>query len=181
MPILASLPGYQPEAGSHLQALNSALVRVVRAVLLHPDTLSPLSDMPIAQLRCLNAVARGEGRKMQEVASELGIKLPAMSQIVERLVQREMLERRNDPRDRRVTRLHLTENANTLLQATQKIRERYLAAAVAQLDTDVIERLSADLLLLADASEKNFACQDKIHDPTEKLGYAEGVCETVNL
>lgn len=158
MPLLAFRPGSQHETVSALQGLSGALVRVANAVLLHPDTLSPLSDMPIAQLRCLNAVAGGEGRKMREVARELGMKLPALSQIVERLVQRAMLERRSDPRDRRVTRLHLTEQALPLLQATQEVRERYLAAALVQLEPEFVERLSADLLKLAEASERTITC-----------------------
>lgn len=153
-PLLYDLSVSQPEKQTpQLQTLNNALLRVARAVLLRNDASAPLADMPLAQIRCLNAVAKKEGRKMQDLANELDIKLPAMSQIVDRLVRRAMIERRADPRDRRVVRIHLTEEARQLLAQTQQVREQRLAQAVARLDTDIVDRLIDDLTQLAEVSE----------------------------
>lgn len=154
MPILETPLGPPSDTPTELQNLTTALLRVARVILLHAEINTPLSELPMAQLRCLNAVARKEGRKMQEVAKELEIKLPAMSQIVERLVQRGMLERRADPTDRRVTRLHLSEVARQFLIETRQVRENHLALATKSLDQDTLVRLTADLTLLADAGEK---------------------------
>lgn len=154
MPLLETPIGPLTEEPTELQALTTALLRVARVVLLHAEVHSPLSEIPLAQLRCLNAVARNEGRKMQEVAFELEIKLPAMSQIVERLVRREMLERRADPSDRRVTRLHLTDESRQLLIETRQRREAHLAAAAQQFDSETLQRLTVDLTRLADSGEK---------------------------
>jgi len=173
MPILET-PLAPSTTSSELQALTTALLRVARVLLLHAEINTPLSELPMAQLRCLNAVARKEGRKMQEVAGELEIKLPAMSQIVERLVQRGMLERRADPTDRRVTRLHLSEVARQLLIETRQVRENHLALATESLDLATLQRLTADLTLLAAAGEQ---VHELTHAPTSAPSGADPVAD----
>ena len=42
------------------------------------------AELPVSQLRCWYHIAEHEGLKMQEVSNALGIKLPALSQMVER-------------------------------------------------------------------------------------------------
>src|SRR5262245_26922130 len=98
-----------------LGGLQHALHRVLKSLIFRGEPVPPLNEMPIAQLRCLHVIAYEEGQKMQEVAQKLELKLPAVSQIVERLVKRGMVERRPDPNDRRVVRLALTELARGIL------------------------------------------------------------------
>jgi DNA-binding MarR family transcriptional regulator len=144
----------EPESGVGLQALSGALLRAAGAILFRSEAETDLGGMPVAQLRCLHVVGQGEGRKMQELANELGIKLPALSQIVERLVRRALVERRADPLDRRVVRVHLTDAARVGLAQVRAVRERRLADAVRQLGPDTVPRLVADLNRLADIGEQ---------------------------
>jgi DNA-binding MarR family transcriptional regulator len=137
-----------------VRALNDALLRMARAILLRNDTTSPLVDLPIAQIRCLNAVAKEEGRKMLDLAQDMDIKLPALSQIVERLVQRGMVERRADPQDRRVARIHLTSSARSAISRMRALRENRLKSALEQLSGAEIEAALAALNKLAEASEQ---------------------------
>ncbi|GAB4464413.1 MAG: hypothetical protein OHK0029_34320 [Armatimonadaceae bacterium] len=134
-------------------ALNAALLRVLRALIFRTDDHTPLVDLPISQIRCLNAIGNEEGCKMHEVAARLDVKLPAMSQIVERLVQRDLVERRTDPMDRRVTRLYLTDAAKDLIQQARVARLQHVEAAAKRLDPELLTRLTHDMRLLAEAGE----------------------------
>lgn len=131
--------------------LQQALMRAARA-LLFPGA-GVLDGLPVAQARCLQEVARTEGRKMRDLADELEIKLPALSQIVDRLARRGLLERRADPLDRRVVRLHLTVSGRALLDEAGRRRTRHMEDVLDRLEPEVAWRLVADLNQLADAGE----------------------------
>src|SRR5260221_3513218 len=93
--------------------LQHALHRVLKALVFRGDPDSPMNEMPIYQLKCLYIVGETEGQKMQDIAHRMEIGLPAVSQIVDRLVRRGLFQRQPDPSDRRVVRVILTENART--------------------------------------------------------------------
>src|SRR5262245_20545258 len=89
--------------------LQLALFRVLRTLVFRSDpSRTELDELPITQLRCLHVVHHEQGLRMADVSARLEMKLPAMSQIVDRLVKRGMIERRTDDVDRRVIRLYLT-------------------------------------------------------------------------
>jgi DNA-binding MarR family transcriptional regulator len=142
------------EYDQNIVILNAVLLRTARALLFRLDEHSQLDELPISQIRCLNAIGNDEGRKMQEIAARLDIKLPAMSQIVERLVQRGLVDRRTDPSDRRVTRLHLTEEAKGLINTARAARLDHLQEAASELGPEKIARMIDDLGALAEAGER---------------------------
>lgn len=129
--------------------LGSALMRATRALLL--SVPSSLDTMPSAQARCLLEVARREGRPMQRLAQDMGLKLPALSQIVDRLVRRGFLERRTDALDRRVVRLFVTDAARAVIEETERAREGRLTEVLETFDPDRLARLVDDLNRLAEA------------------------------
>src|SRR5258706_4971828 len=88
--------------------MQKALNRVLKSLVFVGGPPSALAELPVSQLRCWYHIAEHEGLKMQEVSNALGIKLPALSQMVERLVRRELIERQTDPQDRRGVRLRLS-------------------------------------------------------------------------
>ena len=129
--------------------LGSALLRATRAVLL--SVPSCLDAMPAAQARCVLEVARGEGRSMQRLAEDLGIKLPALSQIVDRLERRGLVERRVAVEDRRVVRVFLTSGARGLIEEAEQARAGHLMEVLETLEPDRVARLVDDLNRLAEA------------------------------
>jgi len=143
-----------PDSPSH--DLQEALARVVRLLVFgHYDSQSPLAELPVAQLRCLHVIGRHEGQKMQELADTLAVKLSTLSQIVERLVQRGMVERHPDPSDRRVVRLRLTGVAQNALAAAGLARQARLLAASEALTDEERAQVVAGLRLLGAAAEKS--------------------------
>jgi DNA-binding MarR family transcriptional regulator len=63
-----------------------------------------------------------------DVGDELGVTSAAASQMLERLVQNGLVERREDPEDRRAKRIVLTENGHRLVRASMEARQRWFAA-----------------------------------------------------
>src|SRR5688500_3918033 len=99
------------DVSDNVSRLQAVLYRLTKALVFagHPPTA--LAELPLSQLRCVRVIGEHEGQKMQELAHHLGVTLPALSQIVDRLVRRDMVERHADSEDRRIVRIFLTESA----------------------------------------------------------------------
>jgi DNA-binding MarR family transcriptional regulator len=63
-----------------------------------------------------------------DIGDELGVTSAAASQMLERLVQGGLVERREDPDDRRAKRIVLTERGHRLVRGIGEIRQRQFAA-----------------------------------------------------
>jgi DNA-binding MarR family transcriptional regulator len=134
--------------------VQNALHRVLKSLVFRNEPDSPLIEMPLSQLRCLPVIAEPEGQKMLDIAHRLEIKLPALSQIVDRLVRRGMVERCSDPHDRRIVRLALTPEARAILSDMHAARQARMKATVGHLSADAIRVVVRGLTLLAEAAEK---------------------------
>ena len=134
--------------------LQSGLFRVLRSLVFRQNVGSALGELPFSQMRCLHAIAREEMQKMHALADKLEIKLPALSQIVDRLVKRGLVVRHADAGDRRAVRLGLTEAARAVLADARAERHARLAATVAHLDAEALPGIIEGLRLLAAAAER---------------------------
>jgi DNA-binding MarR family transcriptional regulator len=63
-----------------------------------------------------------------DIGDDLGVTSAAASQMLERLVQNGLVERREDPDDRRAKRIVLTEEGQRLVRASMEARQRWFAA-----------------------------------------------------
>jgi DNA-binding MarR family transcriptional regulator len=98
------------------------------------ETLAPLALEP-REFALLRAVGDAEGQSQQAIGERLGIPASRMVAFVDALEARSLLERRQNPSDRRTHALFLTDDGRELL-------ERALALAVG-LERDLCARLSA--------------------------------------
>lgn len=142
-----------PSRSDRLPELRQTLTRVFRALHTRPNSSAELLEMPLLQIRCLNAVAENEGQKMVDLASRVGVGLPGVSRTIDRLVQRGLVGRHTDPQDRRAVQLTLTDKARALLDSVQAARLKQLEQATRDLDDPAFEALLAGLTRLADAAE----------------------------
>jgi DNA-binding MarR family transcriptional regulator len=107
-----------------------------------------LRDIPVAQRRCLALLTTCEGATMQELAARLGAKAPAMSQIIDRLARRDLVERHTDKLDRRVCRLHLTPAGRSLVQRAREGQDQRLTQALETLDPGLRDNMLRGLQAL---------------------------------
>src|SRR6059036_4383642 len=79
-------------------------------------------DLTYAQSQVLFHVAEHPDCHMGEVAKAFGVTLPAVTHIVDRLEQKNLLTRADHPTDRRVYVLDLTRGGRALVDELQAIR-----------------------------------------------------------
>lgn len=99
------------------------------------------SSTTIPQLRALSLIAASPGGPTsRELASLLGVGASAVTPLVDRLVEHGFVQRHEDPRDRRITRLTVTDAGRARLQQ--------MVSGKADLMRDALSRLSDDQLEL---------------------------------
>jgi DNA-binding MarR family transcriptional regulator len=93
-------------------------------------------DLSVPQFRVLTFLRRHPGTSLSEVAEHIGLTLPAASNLIDRLVNRNLVDRQNTSTDRRRIALALTISGESTMQAAS-------IAALAHL-TEVLNTLSAE-------------------------------------
>jgi len=113
-----------------------------------------------AQWRALKRVHRGEGITQNELAEFLEMEPIAVGRVIDRLQKAGFIERRADPRDRRVWRLHLLPKAHDVVDDMELIAndlfrqaQRGIAAAEMKSMISVLARMKDNLNALDDTDE----------------------------
>jgi DNA-binding MarR family transcriptional regulator len=106
-------------------------------------------DLTLTQVKALNAVAARE-LTVKELAERLGLSLPGASRAVDALVSRELVDRREDPDDRRQKRLLATDAGRDALRRLDEARLAGIEAFAATLPAARCRRLSAALRPILD-------------------------------
>ena len=109
-------------------------------------------ELTYAQGQVLSYVHRHPGSPMTAIARAYGVTLPAISQVVERLAEKDLLVRREDPRDRRASRLRLTRDGDTLARELEDAQVAGLRAVLGRLSADDRRKLLAGLDALVSAA-----------------------------
>jgi DNA-binding MarR family transcriptional regulator len=91
------------------------------------------TDLSIQQFRALAFVRRNAGSSLSEVAEHVGLSLPAMSSLIERLVGRDLVLRELDSKDRRRVTLSLSEAGDKAVQDARAVTRDRLAEVLTQL------------------------------------------------
>jgi DNA-binding MarR family transcriptional regulator len=108
-------------------------------------------DMTMSQMRALMVVAYRPGCTMSELASRLGIGVSAATGLVDRLVERGVLEREADPDDRRVVRVRMSPAGVRAGQEYQAAQTLHTAEALSSLSDGDIRRVAEATNLLYQA------------------------------
>jgi DNA-binding MarR family transcriptional regulator len=90
-------------------------------------------EMSVPQFRTLNFLYRKEGVSLSKLADHIGLTLPTMSMLVDGLVAKGLLDRREDPQDRRRMTLTLTEPGRARLESARRDTVAYLEERLRQL------------------------------------------------
>jgi DNA-binding MarR family transcriptional regulator len=113
------------------------------------------TDLTLAQIKGLFLLAREEASTISRIALALGVGRPASSILVERLVELGLVERAEDPVDRRRTLVRLSPRGEELIaQLRQDGRER-LREWLGRLSEDDLAALVRGLSALAAAASLN--------------------------
>jgi len=121
------------------------------------------SGLSVTQLSTLFRLHHKGFCGVSEVGDHLGITHAAASQMVERLVQLRLLERAEDPRDRRVKHLTLTVKGQELVQESIQARRRWMEELTNAL-TPQEHGLIIDALTILTAAARQLETSKKMKD-----------------
>jgi DNA-binding MarR family transcriptional regulator len=131
-----------------LTEIAEALPEIIRRLKGNRRLSSGEWELTVAQVRALGVVAHHADCTMGELARRLGISLSAATGLVDRLVQRGLIEREADSSDRRLVCLRLTAAAKRVPAAFRRQTRRRMAAALEQLSEPELQQIAEGLALL---------------------------------
>jgi DNA-binding MarR family transcriptional regulator len=79
-------------------------------------------DLSFSQMKAIHFLHGHEDLSVKALGETLGLSLAAMSRAADELVQRGLVDRTEDPADRRIKRLRLTAKGRTLVQKMREVR-----------------------------------------------------------
>ncbi len=132
-------------AESDLLLLIHDLARLMRT---RADQRARTNGMTRAQWVILIRLEMHPGLSQNELAGLVEVEPITVARLVDRLEARGLVERRLDPADRRVRRLHLTPAALPCIQQLQCYAADLRTTLVAGLDPQAVQRMTATLLAM---------------------------------
>jgi DNA-binding MarR family transcriptional regulator len=90
-------------------------------------------DLSFSQVKALHYLHGSADLSVKALGEELGLSMAAMSRAADELVQRALVNRSEDPSDRRIKRLRLTDKGRELVQKIRELRMAGLEQFVATL------------------------------------------------
>ena len=123
-------------------------------------TLEPLRiqawesyGVTVTQLRVMHLVRQMGAPSQRDLTLVLKISGPTLSGMMDRLIQRGVIERRDDDLDRRITRVSLTPEGDNVLCALEQAGHAVLGEALGAIGPAARQRLARDLAAFATAIE----------------------------
>jgi DNA-binding MarR family transcriptional regulator len=163
---------------SDADTLHDSLVQLRHAVLRDGflGAVRTMDDfeLSVAQMATLMLLDAERGGTVGGLANDLGRSLSATSRLIDQLVRRGLVNRREDNRDRRIKRIGLTERGAELIGGVQRQRSEAQLAVMATLtDTERAQVMRGMSLLAEAASRRRAAVQPNGHPPEHHAANSE--------
>lgn len=107
------------------------------------------TGLSMAQFGILMQIHYRKNCGISDLSNHLDITSAAASQLVEKLVQSDLLERTEDPIDRRAKLLKLSPKGQKLIEGGLAARHRWVEAFIQQLEPDEAEKVSEVLEVMS--------------------------------
>jgi MarR family transcriptional regulator for hemolysin len=138
----------KPDPAPDLLALLHDVARLIRV---EADKRARVNDMTRAQWVLLLKLARHPGLSQKDLAEILEVEPMSVARLTDRLESRGLLERRADPKDRRIWRLHLCPKAKPLLRVIEAQRTELAAQILGDLPEEMINIMAEGLYRMKSA------------------------------
>jgi MarR family transcriptional regulator, transcriptional regulator for hemolysin len=150
---LEHVRGFPPDARGDRSAVTDfrrdllfLLHDVARLLRMDADRRARAHGMTRAQWGLLIWLERQPGLSQKELAELLEVEPITVARLIDRLEARGMVERRPDPRDRRIWRLHLCPQAYPVLQEIARQRAEIVRIVTAGIDPRAQEAMTEALI-----------------------------------
>ncbi|MEA2725663.1 MAG: MarR family transcriptional regulator, transcriptional regulator for hemolysin [Acetobacteraceae bacterium] len=140
---------------------------VARLLRVEADKRARLHGMTRAQWAILIRLDRQPGISQKELSELLEVEPITVARLIDRLEARGMVERRPDPRDRRIWRLHLLRPARDVLHEIDEQRADMTRIVTAGIDDDSIEIMTEALVRMKSTLTQEAHASRRGADPAE--------------
>ena len=110
------------------------------------------TGLSFSQLNVLMRLYHGGNSGVSEIGEQMGVTSAAASQAIDRLVLQGLIERSEDPRDRRAKRLALTPKGRTVIESGIEARSRWVEGLTDALTPEQQSMTISALTLLTEAA-----------------------------
>jgi DNA-binding MarR family transcriptional regulator len=110
------------------------------------------ANLTMSQLKVLLALSRHDDASGQELTAALGVSLATTTGIVDRLVARDLVTRREDQQDRRIRRVALTPTGRELVDSIITAGAQHQRRLLGRLDANELDIVERAFQLLLDAA-----------------------------
>jgi DNA-binding MarR family transcriptional regulator len=167
----------QPTQEQDARAAAAHLLHRISRELREPQTQDWLTlELTMAQLKILfYAYYRGPAT-VGQIAEALGVSLPTASGTIDKLVKLGMVERFDDPNDRRLVMNKTTAKGGAFVERLRDVRRARVNQALEKLTADEVESLVLGLRVLASA----LGIQDREGDKSKERPYVDATATAKN-
>lgn len=120
----------------------------------NPNEITKNLPIPPSHMKVIIYLAHHGTCSISETAKNLTISKPNMTPIIDKLITEGMVNRFNDPDDRRILRIELTEKAHGFIKKQEEIIKNNLAKKISSLNTEDLEALSDHVMGITDIIAK---------------------------
>ena len=129
-------------------------------------------DLTMPQAKTLFYLADGP-RRMSSIAERLGVEMPSATTMIGRLVAKGLVERRQDPADRRAVVCSLTQAGRDAVERFWSLRAARTEALAAALTTEELEIVVPAMEIMADAARRSGRRDAGEHGTMDREGQTE--------
>ena len=130
-----------------------------RLVVSHAPEFTEVS-ITMAQAKVLYVVMAAGRLRMSELAARLGIGSSSASELADRLVEMGLLQRNQEPDDRRQVVVSATTAAEALIERFRELNQRQLRELLEQLEIDELDVIDRSLEVFGRALDRRAAATD---------------------
>lgn len=116
----------------------------------HPNDVIKNLPIPPSHVKVIIYLARHGISSISDTAKKLGISKSNMTPVIDKLISEGMLNRSNDPNDRRVLRIELTDKAYEFIKIQENAIKDSLAQKISSLNSKDLETLSEHVIGITD-------------------------------
>ncbi len=138
-----------PLVGVLQQWIATSMRRSMRTMILYMKK----NELSMSQIGALFQIHHGR-TNVSDLGEALGITTAAASQMLERMVQQELIERYEDPQDRRAKRLILTNKGCRIVEDSLQARQGWLEGLVSTLSVEEKEQIGGAVEILIDKANQ---------------------------
>ncbi len=111
-------------------------------------------NLTAAQIKLLTCFSDREELNMSELSRNLGVSMPTMTAMVDRLVNSKMVKRERDTIDRRIVRAGLTDSGREMLRKLVRIRKKEMEKILMNLTEEEMKGFLTSMEMVAQLLSK---------------------------